>query len=418
MAESPSPVPLTTFDPRTARTWAEVDLNRLEGNARALLARFAPPGSGDGVMAVVKADAYGHGAARVAAACQSVGVAHFGVATLAEAVALRQAGVRGDLHVLSPLLPWEMDGAVRADVVPMVSSPEQLDALATAGAAAPLPARCFLKVDTGMGRSGALPDDARALWRRAREAAETVRVVGLATHFSSADETDAAGRAATAAQSTRFAEFLARLAEEEGGEDAPDDGRGGRGLWLSLENSPAALSAGLRAGSSAFPFARGHLVRAGLLLYGIEPYRGALADAPPELDAVLSWRARITLVKELPAGATVGYGRTHTLERPSRIATVAAGYADGLPRRLGNAGHVLLRERPCPIVGRVSMDQCQVDVTDLGPPAVEPGEVVTLIGTDGAASQSVLDIAERVGTTPHEPPCALTARVPRLYVRR
>jgi alanine racemase len=256
-----------------------------------------------------------------------------------------------------------------------------------------------------MGREGCLPEVARALWHDAT-ANGRVRITGIATHFSSADEPD--GEAPTAEQVTAFHAFVASL-----GPDAlmqSEDGRGGRGTWLTLCNSPATL----RLAMAPLPAgARGYLFRAGLLLYGIEPYRGAFAESAPDLRPVLSWRARVTLLKDLPAGATIGYGRTHTLSRPSRIATLAVGYADGLSRRLSNQAYVLIGGMRLPIVGRISMDQCQVDVTDAHPP-VTLGDTATLIGTDGPETQTVLDLAETIATTPHEPTCALTRRVPRL----
>ncbi len=409
-AAPPRPITLQTRDPRTARTWAEVDLDRIRTNAAALRRWLAPTGNGNDLLAVVKADAYGHGAARVALASTAAGVSHFGVASLAEALPLRQAGISGDIYLLSPFLPEEAEAIVRADLIPMLSSWEQFEALRDASRAAPLPARCFLKVDTGMGRSGANAEAARDLWRRLAEL-DSLRVTGLATHLSSADEFGEEAESATRAQAEAFYACATALFEEHAAR--ADDGRGNSGVWLSLENSPGALQRDLR--REPLPGVRGHLVRAGLLLYGIEPFRGALADLP-EIRPVLTWRARVTLLRDLPEGATVGYGRTRRLARPTRVATLAAGYADGLSRRLSNCGFVLLRGTRCPILGRVSMDQCQIDVTDV-PGGVSLGDAAVLIGEDGENMQTALDLAACVDTTPHEPTCALTRRVPRLYVR-
>jgi alanine racemase len=395
----------TGFDARTARTWAEVDTGALETNAAALR-RLA--GSDGEAVAVVKADGYGHGAISVARAAARAGIGHFAVASVAEALELRQAGIRGEVYTLSSFLPEEADSLVRADVVPFVSSSEQAEALEAAAKNATLPARCFLVVDTGMGREGLLPDDARRLWTALRRS-ERLRVTGIITHFSRADE-PGEGDAVTTDQAGRFFDFLRTIRSGEDELASTDDGRGGRGVWLSLANSPGTLRL---SHPPLPPGARGYLMRGGLLLYGIEPYRGAF-DGLPDLKPVLSWRARVTLVRDLPAGATVGYGQTHTLARPSRIATLPVGYADGLSRRLSNRGVILVRGRRYPIVGRVSMDQCQIDVTDAGG-EVQVGDVAALIGTDGVETQTVLDYAEAVGTTPHEPTCALTRRVPRLY---
>jgi alanine racemase len=396
------------FSAETARTWAEIDLGRIGRNAQAIQ-EYLPDSAF--ALAVVKADAYGHGADRVARECLRAGIGHFGVASFAEADEVREAGVHpgsGDIYVLSPFLPDEAMSIVRADLIPMVSSAEQLEALLRVAHRAPRPARCFLKLDTGMGRSGGLSADIRSLWETVAAGPDrNLRITGIATHFSSADELNEEGDAATEAQIQAFREFVEGI-------DSLASATGG-GIWLSLANSPGALR---------FPHIdlpkqgiRGVLVRTGLLLYGIEPYRNAfVAEGLPNLEPVLTWKARISLIRELPEGATVGYSRTHTLARPSRIATIAAGYADGLQRRLSNSGTVIFQGRQFPIVGRVSMDQCQIDITDASDP-VRLGDVVTILGGEGDERQTALDIAEAIETTPHEPTCAITKRVPRHYVR-
>lgn len=393
--------------PQTARTWAEINLEQIKRNVRAIRQETSATPNATSLMAIVKADAYGHGAVPVARACAHAGVEHFGVACLSEAALLRAAGITGEVYTLSPFLPHEADEIVRLDLIPMVSSREQWEALARASAHSPRPARFFLKVDTGMGRSGLLSPDARALWRIAQEGPANLRAVGIATHFSCADEPG--GLATTQNQAAVFARFVDSLGD-----------RDKEGVWLSLANSPAALLRGLPHSAALPQGARGFLVRAGLLVYGIEPFRGAFASSHhPDLQPALAWRARILLVRDLPAGATIGYGQTHTLLRPSRIATVAAGYADGLSRALSNNGHVLVRGQRFPLVGRVSMDQCQIDVTSSGASsgaAVRVNDVATLIGADGPETQTVLDLAERAQTTPHHPTCALSARVARVYV--
>ena len=393
-------------DPRLSRTWAEVDLAAVAANIRALERRVGDAGA---IMAVLKADGYGHGAIPMARACAAQGVTHIGVASVAEALELRGAGISGEIYLLSAFLPEEAEAIVRADLTPFLSSPEQAEALIhaaeSASPAAALPARAFLTVDTGMGREGCLPEVARSLWKEtARHPA--LRFSGIATHFSSADEDD--WENPTAAQLANFAAFLDSLGPEA--LQRANDGRSENGIWLSLCNSPGTL----RLPPFALPSgARGILFRSGLSLYGIAPYRAA-QEEKTEFRPVLSWRARITLVRDLPAGATIGYGRTHTLTSPARIATVAVGYADGLPRRLSNTGYVLLQNRRFPLVGRVSMDQCQIDVTD-APLPIRPGGIVTLIGSDGPEIQSAFDLADQCGMTPHEPTCALTNRVPRVY---
>jgi alanine racemase len=384
-----------------ARTWAEIDLSAIVGNVRAIERLAGPNGV---VMAVVKANGYGHGAIPVARACAAAGVTHFAVATAEEGLELRAASLSGDIYVLSPFLPDEASALVRADLIPLLSTSEQAEALAIAAERAPFPARAFLMVDTGMGREGCLPDEARDLWRTASRL-PSLRLTGIATHYACAD--DPAADAVTEAQTAAFQEFLASLGPNALAD--AEDGRGGRGLWLSLANSPGTLRLPPH---SLPPGARGYLYRAGAILYGIEPYREAFTGT--RLRPALTWRTCIAQVRSLPAGFPIGYGHTYTLTRPSRIATLAVGYADGFPRRLSNQGHVLIHCQRFPLVGRISMDQCQVDVTDARPP-VAAGDTVTLIGADGSEVQTILDIAEAIQTTSHEPACALARRVVRRY---
>ncbi len=393
------------------RTWTEVDLGVVRSNAAALR-RLT--GQGGQPMAVVKADAYGHGAVPIARACAAGGIRHFGVASVAEGRELRQAGIDADIYILPSTLPEEAVALVRWDLIPFVSSWMQMESLRAASAHAPIPARCVLAIDTGMGREGCLPDEARAIYRAlcADGARGTVRLAGIATHFSCADE-PGWGDDVTAKQGERYFETLHQLDAI-----APlanfDDGRGGRGVYLTLANSPGTLR-WTPPVSDAPPGTRGFLARCGLLIYGIAPYPEPEADMQG-LRPVLSWRARVTLVRDMPAGATIGYGQTHTLTRPSRIATLAVGYADGLSRKLSNRGVISLHGARYKIVGRVSMDQCQIDVTPAGhDAAVAVGDVATLIGSDGDQTLTVAQMSEASETTPHEPTCRLTARVPRIY---
>lgn len=370
------------LDPACRRTWADISLHQIRDNFRALRALA---GDDAEVAAVVKADAYGHGLLPVARTCAAAGATRFAVATLDEALALRRGGIAAGILILAPLLPDEAPEVVRANLTPAISSEEFFAAFAAAAGKAPFPARCFLALDTGMGREGMAEAQALRLLERAPAA---LRIHGLSTHLAGADEDDPAP---TEAQLDVFAAALARL-------PLPPD------AVASFANSPGMLRFGRT-------FGRRILLRPGLLLYGIEPWPGAL-DATP-LRPALTWRARVTLVRNLPAGATVGYGRTAILSRPSRVATVAAGYGDGLSRRLSNAGQVLLQGVRCPMIGRVSMDQCQVDATDL--PGVAIGDVATLIGEEGAERITAYEMAETAGTTCHEPTTALTRRVPRRY---
>ncbi len=395
------PIP---FDPRTVRTWANINVAALSANVQTL-SRFVAPGE---LMAVVKADAYGHGAVPVARVCAQNGVGHFGVATVEEALTLRKAGVRGDIYLLSSFHLPEAEAIVRGDIIPMLSSPVHFAAIADAAQNAPLPARAFLVVDTGMGREGMSPEEARSVWNAAESGKSNVVLTGITSHLACADDAEPDGTTATRAQTRSFAAFVRSVAEAFPG---TDDGRGVAGVSLSTFNSPGSIrQAEWEPTPANLPGVRGVLHRAGLSLYGIEPFAGAFACLP-NLQQILTWQARVVLIRDLPEGATVGYGRTHTLARPSRIATVACGYADGYPRRLSNLGTVRLRGETFPVVGRVSMDQMQVDISGATEP-VALGDTVTLLGDD----LPTLTFAESIGATAHEPTCYLTNRVPRLYM--
>lgn len=365
-----------------APCWVEIDVENLRTNVSTLkdLSRDEP------FMAVIKADAYGHGAMAVARLCTRFGVTHFGVATVGEGAMLRRGGIVGAIYVLSPFLPEHAPTIAREGLIPMVSSRGQWDALVAAGAP-----EAMLKVDTGMGRSGASLEEAKSLWE-ASSAAGRPRICGIATHLSSADEPTFEP---SATQIRVLEEFVDAL---------PENG-GGPALWLSYANSAGLL----RFGERRLAFRALH--RVGLLVYGIEPYRGAFANLA--LAPILSFKARVALIRELPAGASIGYGRTATTARRSTIATISAGFADGFPRALSNRGRVIVRGSYAPVIGRVSMDQCQVDVTDI--PSARLGDIVTIIGRDGSAEQSALDLAEAIGTTPHEITCAIGSRAPRVY---
>ncbi len=376
------------------RCWVEIDLAALRHNVRSIRSLAGPAT----VMAVVKANAYGHGAVAIGQVCVDEGITAFGVATLDEAEELRglargdgEAGI--DLFLLSPFVPEEAARVVADRVVPFVSSLDQIRALAAvAGRGA---ARVVLKVDTGMGRGGASIDEAMTVLELARDAG--LVVCGVATHFGQADELDLSP---SEHQLERFAAFLATSRSRLPTAPPP---------WMSCSNSPAALRLGAQTRALAAQYDLQEMIRPGLLLYGIEPYPGAFAAFPGE--PVMSWRARVALIRDMPAGVAIGYGATAVLQRASRVATVTVGYADGLSRRLSNRGAVLVRGEPCRILGRVSMDQCQVDVTDL--PGVAVHDRATLVGRDGDHQLTTLAMAELIGTTPHEIPCAIGRRVPR-----
>jgi alanine racemase len=370
----------------THRCWAEIDLAALERNLRRIRATLPAPMR---YVAVVKADAYGHGLHQVAARLMHAGADLFAVANLAEARALRELGSGWPILVLSPILPCEDEAALDLDVALTVSSVAEVERFAAAAARRDRPLDVHLKIDTGMGRVGAWHPEAPAVFAAIR-ATPRLRLAGLYTHFASPDDDPAFTRE----QRQAFVSALARCPGWE--EGAP---------LIHADNS-----AGLETIERGGPF---NAVRVGLLQFGVLPHpRSLLAEVHAE--PVFSFHTRVGLVKTLPAGTGISYGRTHRLGRPSRVAVLTAGYGDGLPRALSNRGRVLIRGQACPILGRVTMDQTIVDVTDV-PAELPPGEPVVLVGRQGPAEIDLTTFSALADTIPWETLCSVTKRVPRLY---
>jgi alanine racemase len=369
-------------------TRAEIDLGALTRNHETL--RAAAPGVD--VLAVVKADAYGHGAVPVSRALEAAGVRFLGVALVEEGLALREAGLRGDILVLGGAYEGGWETMLEHRMIPVVFRPEHLTALDAAARARGVTARAHVKVDTGMGRLGVLPADVPAFLEAAR-ACRRIELEGLCSHFANADLADAA---LTGLQVTRFRAALAQMRA------AGFDPR-----WRHLSNS---------AGLLALPEARDgvemNLARPGLALYGLVP--APWLRPARILEPVLSWKTAVVHLKSVPAGTPISYGSTWTTPRPSRIATLPVGYADGWSRLLSNRGTVLIRGRRAPIVGRVCMDLCMVDVTDV--PAAEVGDEVVLLGRQGTEVQDAHQLAGLQGTIAYDVLCAIGARVPRVVV--
>ena len=369
------------------RAWAEIDGSALARNVALLRGRFAPAR----VMAVVKADAYGHGLSLIAPRCFALGLRDFGVATPSEGAALR-ALVPADAAVflLGPFFPEEAPAVAFHRLTPLLSSLDSGRALSQAARSLGLIAEAHLDVNTGIGRAGVSPAEAWDVLA-GLDALPGLRVSGIATHFASADEDPADA----CAQHLAFESLLRSL------------GARTESLLIHASNSPAALN---------LPHAARHgLVRPGQLLYGIEPMPGAFVGAATPPRPVLSLKARVTLCRALRGGETISYGRTYTVPPGGGVyATLGVGYGDGYPRALSNRGGVLLHGRHAPIRGRVCMDQIVVDVSAI--PDVRAGDIATLVGTDGAETLPAGALAASVGTTPHEITTALTARVPRLLI--
>jgi alanine racemase len=368
--------------------WAEVDLGAIAANVRALVAMSAPAG----VLAVVKADAYGHGAVPVSRAVLEAGAAGVGVALVEEGVELRDAGIADALIiVLSEPVPDAAETVVERRLTPVVYTAAGIEALAKAvvrtGATEPLDVH--LKVDTGMHRVGCTPSDALDLARQVAARPE-LRLAGVCTHFAVADEPD---NEYTARQEALFTTVLADL----------------RAAGID----PGIVHACNTAGAIARPGARYDMVRAGIGVYGVAP-SPALAGQVP-LQPALALKAQVSYVKTLPRGARVSYGlRYETTDADTTIATVPIGYADGVPRALGHRGaQVIVRGTRRPIAGTITMDQLMLDADGL---PIEVGDEVVLLGSQGDESVTAEEWAELLDTIGYEIVCGIGPRVPRRYL--
>jgi alanine racemase len=372
----------------TRRVWGEVDLGALRRNVARLREAAAPAQ----LLAVVKANGYGHGAHEVARAAVEAGARWLGVATVWEGVELTRPQPRLPVPVMvlsEPTNTVAAEAVVTRGLTPVVYTLPGIEMLAKAmvdvGARDPLPVH--LKVDTGMHRVGCAPDEAVAL-AETIAARDELALEGLCTHFAVADEPD---NPYTPAQITAFEETVAAV-----------EARGLRPRLVHASNS---------AGLLAFPNARYDLVRIGIALYGVPP-APALAERVA-LEPVLTVKARVSHVKWLEAAARVSYGLRYALPARARIATVPVGYADGVPRNLGlRGGEVLVGGRRCPIAGTVTMDQLLVDVGDI---EVAVGDEVVLIGRQGDEEITATEWAERLDTIGYEIVCGIGSRVPRRY---
>ncbi len=368
-----------------SRAWVEIDLTALDRNVGRIQAALP---KGMRYVAVVKANAYGHGMPEVVARLLQAGVDSFAVANVEEAARLREIGPEAEILVLSPALPEEWPHALSLGLDLTLSSTSEAEELGALAAQRGLRARVHLKLDKGMGRAGVWYSEAPATLAGVR-AHPALHLRGLYTHFANAD----GDPSFTAEQRRRFLDVLKLVPESERAQ-----------LLVHADNS-----SGLDSFAPDTPF---NAVRVGLLQYGLQPHPGSfLASLRPE--PMLGFHARVVLVKSLPAGTGLSYGSTYHLKRDSRVAIVAAGYGDGLPTAASNRGHILIQGKRCPILGRVTMDQTLVDVTDL--PEVKAGEVATLLGRQMADRITVNEFCAWSDCIPWEALCSLTQRVRRVY---
>ncbi|MEM1221309.1 MAG: alanine racemase [Verrucomicrobiota bacterium] len=366
------------------RCWAMIDLAAFERNLKRIQRELPQDVA---YIAVVKADAYGHGTPHIVRRLMQSGVDCFAVANVKEASVIRHMGGGWPILLLSPVLPGEEDAVIDQNLIATVSSSEELLRLNTLAKKRGARIQIHVKIDTGMGRLGVWHEEASVLLRSIPDYPQ-IELAGIYTHFSSAD-TDASF---TFEQRERFLKLLKGFNQE--------------GLTIHADNS-----AGIDSLHPESPF---NAVRVGLLQFGIPPYpESVLGQAA--VEPVFSFHTRIGLVKELPEGTDISYQRTHRLKRDSRIAVLTAGYGDGIPIELSNKGHVLLQGQRCPIIGRVTMDQTIIDITDLEEvPGV--GDCVVLIGTSEEQTIRINEFSSQAGSIPWESLCSITKRVERVYV--
>jgi alanine racemase len=369
----------------TRPTVARVDLEAIRSNFRAISTFLASRADAPGIIAVVKANAYGHGAAEVGPALEQAGAAILACADIEEGIVLRRAGVRIPILVFGALGVSDLDGLFQHYLTPTISTPSAARALQTSAAKHGSILKCHLKIDTGMNRLGFRHDNlARTLPEVA--ASRNLSIEAVYTHFATADEPE---NPAFNQQRERFETASATL----------------RALAIAPRVRHSANSAALLRDERVWY----DFVRPGLLLYGIVP--PPLAATLP-LRPALSLHSRIVHVKGIRAGEGTGYGLKTTADQPTTIAVVPAGYADGLDRRLAGHGYMLVRGRRAPIVGSVCMDMTTIDVTGTD---VAPGDEVVIIGEQGAESIGVREMAASIGTIPWELLCRVGSRIERVY---
>lgn len=375
------------FEAYARPAWAEVDLSKITANVKEF--RRLLPGTLS-LMAVVKANAYGHGAPETAAAALKGGATMLGVASLDEGMKLRSRGVKAPVLILGYTDPQYTDLLKEGDLTPTIFNWESARALSQQACALGMRMSFHLKVDTGMGRLGpAGPREALQLLEKVA-GLPGLQLEGVFTHLACADEKD---RTFTQRQLTLFCNLLAAAA--------------GKGIHIPLKH--AANTAGI----IGYPDAFFDMVRVGIGIYGYYPSVAVDRDKVC-LQPALTLKSRIVYLKKVPAGTPVSYGGSYRTSRSTTIATVALGYGDGLSRHLSNNGFMLVRGRRVPIAGRICMDMTMLDVGPLS--GVQEGDEVVAYGRQGSVEISLEEVAEHLGTISYELLCNVSARVPRQYL--
>jgi alanine racemase len=370
------------------RTWVEISRPQIAANFRAI--RKTVDNDVE-VMPVVKADAYRHGAVEVSRTLETEGVRWLAVSNTEEGVALREAGIKARILVMADFLPFTREAMLAHNLTPVIHSLQDLAALGRLSSSRPEPIKYHLKIDSGMGRLGVRADP-HLIGNSILQAGNT-QLEGLMTHFASAGNYLSSQ---TEEQIAHFDRVVATLSEH--------------GIRPSLVHL-----------SSTIPVAYGRkqawrgMVRPGHAIYGyVSPARGQAPSKTLQVEPALTWRAVVLSTKDVPAGALIGYGGMFRTARATRIAVLAAGYADGIPHRLSNRGSVIVQGRLAPIIGAVSMDLTTIDVTEIPETAV--GDAVTLLGKEGDVQIDAQQIAQCAATISYSVLCGIHARVKRVYL--
>lgn len=367
------------------RVAARIDLEKISGNLKRIRERLPEAAK---VCAVVKADGYGHGAVAVASFLEGK-ADFFAVATVKEALDLREAGVRSPILILGYAWPEDYEELIQNEIRFTVFKESDAKALAALGRRLGKPALIHIKVDTGMHRIGfPLTDEAVEIVRQIRTLAG-IEVEGIFTHFARADEAD---KAYTREQLAAFQEFIHRV---------------------EAETTPIPIHhCANSAASMELPEAAMDMVRVGIAMYGLYPSKEVRRDIL--LEPALEMKSQVVYVKDVEAGEGISYNHIHRLMEKRRVATIPVGYGDGYPRLLSDKGYVLIRGQKASILGRICMDQFMVDVTDI--PGVSEGDEVTLVGRDGDEVILVEELSDLCGRFNYEFVCGLERRIPRIYV--
>jgi alanine racemase len=370
------------------RSWVEVSRPQIAANFKSICEVV---GNSAEVMPVVKADAYRHGAVEVSRVLEAQGARWLAVSNTDEGVALRDAGIRARILVMADFLPFTREALLAYNLTPVIYSLRDLAELNRIAAQREQKVRCHLKIDTGMGRLGVRQDATTVA--EAIFAAQDVEVEGLMTHFASAGNYQTSQ---TDDQISAFETFATSL--------------GRTGIHPALLHLSSTIPIAYRRER-----AWRAMVRPGHATYGyVSPARGHAPHNGLRVKPALSWHATVLSVKDIPAGALVGYGGMYRAPHPMKLAVLAAGYADGIPHRLSNRGSVIVKGKFAPIVGAVSMDLTSIDVT--ASPDTKVGDAVILLGSEGGVSIDAQEIAKLAGTISYSVLCGIHARVKRIYV--